>query len=245
MGAFSLVRSRHELGQLVFYDSQYRHRWLDAIGPNVIKYIDDMAAVLYDTAWESTVVEAGSGTSILLPYNTEGGIVKLAAAGNDNDGIQLQSSNEGFKLTPNDPIYFGCRWAITGTTGFASADTVIGLCNKDTTLTGGSSSGVFFMTKDAAATITFTASKADSATSITIVTTGAVDTFYIDEFYWDGTSTIYSWHNGVQGSSHVSQIASSQTLAISMSYLNGAAHGGNVAGMLVDWVRCIQLLSSR
>jgi len=242
---YSRVRSKHEQGQLVFYDSQYRQRWIDAYGPNVVKFIDDFAACLYDTSWESTVVEAGSGSSLLLPYNSEGGIVKFAAAGNDNDGIQIQSANEGFKLTANDPLYFGARWAVTGTTGFASADTVIGLCNKDTSLTGGSSSGVFFMSVDAAATITFTASKADSATSHTIVTTGAVDTWYVDEFFWDGSSTIYCWHNGVAQTSHVTQIASAQSLAVSISFLNGAAHGENVAGMLVDWVRVIQLLASR
>jgi len=245
MESFSAVRSRHVQGQLVFYDSQYRHRWLDAIGPNAVKFIEDFGACLYDTAWESTVVESGSGSSLILPYSSEGGHAFFTAAGSDNDGIQIQSSNEGFKLTDNDPLYFGVRWAIHGTTGFCSADTVIGLCNKDTTLTGGSTSGVFFMTVDAASAVTFVASKASSATSHTILVTGVVDTFYVDEFYWDGSSTIYCWHNGVAQTSHVSQIPSSQSLAVSISYLNGAAHGENVAGLVVDWVRCIQLLASR
>jgi len=244
---YSLVRSRHELGQLVFYDSQYRHRWIDAIGPNAIKYVDDMAAVLYDTAWESTVVEVGTSTSIIVPYDKEGGVALFATAENDNDAIQIQSSNEGFKLTPNDPIYFGARWGVKGCTAAGSLEVFIGLSNKDTTLITGGSSCAGFNVTAGSNQVGFYCSKADSGTTQSILTALTVEVFHITEFYWNGTSTLYCWLDGVAQTSHVTQIASAQTLAISISVTNvGADHATtNADGLLVDWVRCIQLLAGR
>lgn len=240
--AYSKVHSRHELGNLVFYEEGNRQRWVDAIGPNAIKVLEDFGA--YGQNWTESVVSAGSGTSAIANVSEAGGAIMLAAAGNDNDGMQIQGINNGFLLSPDDPVYFGARWKITGA-GYGSADVIIGLCPIDTTLISGMTSGVYFSTADAATTILFTAEKASSATTQTIIAAGVVDTYYIDEFYWNGSDTLYAWHDGTAVTSHVTQIPTAASLTVSMAYLNGAAHGEGNAGLVVDWVRAIQLLSSR
>lgn len=244
---FSLVRSRHELGQLVFYDSSYRHRWLDAIGPNVVKFIDDFAACLEEAAWESTAVSNGTSTSIITVYNSEGGVVLFAPAENDNDAIQIQSINEGFKLTDNDPLYFGARWAVTGCAAAGSFEVFIGLSNKDTTLLTGGTSCAGFNVTAGSDQIGFYISKASSGTTQSLLASLTADVFHITEFYWNGSDTIYSWIDGASGTSHTTQIASAQSMAVSISVTNnGADHATtNTNGLLVDWFRCVQLLASR
>ena len=245
--AMSLVRSRHEQGQLVFYDSSYRHRWVDAIGPNVVKFVDDFSACLVDSAWESTVVEVGTSNSIIVPYNAEGGIVLFAPAENDNDAIQIQSANEGFKLTDNDPIYFGARWGVYGCTAAGSFEVFIGLSNKDTTLVTGGTSCAGFNVTAGSNQVGFYASKAASGTTQSVLTTLTAGVFHITEFYWNGSDTLYCWVDGAAATSHVTQIASAQSLAVSISVTNNSTSKAitNASGLLVDWVRCIQLLASR
>ena len=240
--SFSKVHSRHELGNLVFWEEGNRQRWLDAIGPNAIKIIEDFGA--YGQNWTETVVSAGSGTSAVASKSEAGGVIFLQAAGNDNDGVNLQAKNNGFMLTDDDPVYFGVRWKLTGS-GFGSADVIIGLCGIDGSLIAGLTSGVYFSTADAATTLLFTTSKGSSATTQSILAAGVVDTYYIDEFYWNGSDTLYAWHNGTAITSHVTQIPTAASLAVSIAHLNGAAHGEGNSGIVVDWVRCIQLLASR
>lgn len=95
--------------------------------------------------------------------------------------------------------------------------------------------------------IGFYASKADSGTTQNILTSLTVGVFHITEFYWDGTSTVYCWLDGVQKTSHTTQIPSAQTLAVSISVTNnGTDHlTTHTNGLAVDWVRAIQLLASR
>lgn len=244
---FSLVRSRHEQGQLVFYDSSYRHRWLDAIGPNVVKFVDDFAACLPDTSWNSTAVEAGTSDSIISVYNSEGGIALFAPAENDNDAIQIQSVNEGFKLTDSDPCYFGARWAYTGAAAAGSFEVFIGLSNQDTTLVTGGTSCVGFNVTAGSNQIGFYCAKANSGTTQNILTSMTADVFHVTEFYWNGGSTLYCWIDGAAGTSHTTQIPTAQSMAVSISVTNnGADHATtNTNGLLVDWVRVIQLLASR
>lgn len=240
--AYARMHSRYELGNLVFWEDGYRHRWVDAIGPNVIKYINDFSA--YGEDWDETAVEAGSGTSVITNYDGEGGLIYLNAAGNENDGIQAQSQTEGFKPTDEDPIFFGVRWKIHGT-GAGSCDVIMGLCVTDTDVIGAMTAGIYFKTVDAATTLTLETEDAGSATSQTMLATIAVDTWYTDEFYYDGGANVKCWHNGAYIGAATTQIPSSETLAVTLAYLNGAAHGQSNAGLVVDYVRCVQLLASR
>jgi len=231
----------------VFFEDGFEERWVDAIGPNVIKFVDDFSACLYDTAWESTVVEAGTGDSLIVPYDSEGGVALFSPAENDNDAIQFQSSNEGFKLTDNDPCYFGARFAVIGPTAAGSYEVFIGLSNKDTTLVTGGSSCAGFIVTAASAQCGFFNSKADSGTTQVMTTSLTVGVFHIAEFYWDGTSKLYTWWDGTAKGTATTQIPTAQTMAVSISVTNnGTDHlTTHTNGLAVDYVRAIQLLASR
>jgi hypothetical protein len=143
----SNVHARYENGQLIYYEAGQRQRIVDAIGPNVIKYVNDFGGSNPIEDWIETVVSAGSGTTTIKSRAEAGGIIHIDAAGNDNDGEQIQML-AGFVATANDPIYFGCRWEFTGT-GAGSCDVVIGLVNEDTSVIAGATDMIAFRTKDA------------------------------------------------------------------------------------------------
>ena len=247
--AYSLVRSRHINGQLVFYDSEYLQRWVDAIGPNAIKYLNDFNSE-QGTACEGWT-ETASGTSGVLSYDEDGGVLFLYTAGDDGDSIQIQKLG-GYRAGVNDPLYFGVRWKITGTTGAGSCGIAMGLCIEDTAVHGpaGVSDGIYFYSGSAETTIqlrTELNSTAGTSTAGTI----AVDTYYIDEFYFNGAATtgattVQHWHDGTYiGAISSSTICGDEALGITIGFMNDAAHPSATTGLCVDWVRAIQLLGSR
>ena len=243
-GGMARVNSRYELGNLVFYADGLRHRWVDAVGPNVIKYIDDFSGDQGLENWIETAVEAGSGSSIMSNVNAEGGIISLLAAGNDSDGLQIQKL-PGFKATASDPIYFGVRWAIHGC-GAGSCSVIMGLCIADTSLNAGMSDGIYFRSASAETTLGLITEK-NSTEAASTAGSIVVDTYYTDEFFFDGAAspTVYHWHDGAYVAGATTYVCQDEALAVSLSFLAEAAHGENVAGLYVDWVRCIQLLATR
>ncbi|GAG32488.1 unnamed protein product, partial [marine sediment metagenome] len=144
------VHSRYENGQLIFWEAGQRQRIVDAIGPNVVKYINDFGGDQGIENWIETAVSAGSGTSSMMSRAETGGIIRLDAAGNDNDGYQIQKL-AGFVATDNDPIYFGCRWEFSGAAATA-IDVIIGLASEDTSAIAGLTDGIYFCMRDGAAT---------------------------------------------------------------------------------------------
>jgi hypothetical protein len=235
------VDTKEVNGHIVYYESGKEHRWLDAIGPNVVKYIDDFITYSEDE-WTETAVSAGTGTSDIDVDDAQNGILTADAAANENDGIQIQHVGEAWKLTTNDPLYFGVRWAITDT---PQADMVIGLAVNSTTLIATNVNGVYIRTKDGETTVEgVTDATAQGETEL--LATIVASTYYVDEFYWDGVDTVYWWHDGTRIGTYstAANIPTSDELKISIAYLNGAGSMQH-SGINVDWLRCIQILASR
>ena len=243
--AMANVHSRYENGQLIFYEAGQRQRIVDAIGPNVIKYINDFSGEVGADDWIETAISAGSGTSAIVARSEAGGSIRLDCAGSDNDGYQIQKLL-GFVATANDPIYFGCRWEYSGAAPTA-IDVIIGLTSGTTaTIVSGVTDGIYFCVRDAAATLFLTTEDNTSATDLTLATT-AVDTWYTNEFYFDGKATpsVYAWHNGAYIGASTAGIEQTNGLALTIAVLNGAAAGESVTGLHVDYVRAVQLLAAR
>ena len=239
--AYSKVHSRHELGNLVFYEAGNRQRWLDAIGPTAIKFTEDFGGDILDN-WTGT---AYANTSSVSSYNIEGGGILLYTAGTDGDGYQIQKL-EGFKPIDDCPIYFGVRWKLVGTTGAGSSSILMGLYEEDTSLTDESGDGVYFHSASAGTSLEFVMATGGTETDATALATIVVDTWYIDEFYWDGDDTVKFWHNGAYtGSGSAASMDQTATLAVSLGYMDEAAHASVTTGLVVDWVRAIQLLDVR
>jgi len=249
MGAYSLVRSRHVNGQLVFYDSTYLQRWVDAIGPNVVKYINDFNAE-QGTALEGWT-ETAVGTSGALSYDEDGGVLFLYTAGDDGDSIQIQKLG-GYRAGVNDPLYFGIRWKIVGTTAGGSCGIVMGLCIEDTTVHGpaGVSDGIYFYSGSADTALSLRTELNTTAGSSNAGTI-AVDTYYVDEFYFNGAATtslttVEHWHDGTSmGKIATATICGDEALGITIGFMDDAGHASATTGLCVDWVRAIQVLGSR
>ena len=244
-GGHANVHSRYENGQLIYYEAGQRQRIVDAIGPNVIKYIEDFGGDNPADTWIDTLVSAGSGTTLIAGRSEAGGSISILAAGAEDDGAQLQKLL-GFVATASDPIYFGCRWEFTGT-GAGSCDVIIGLVDQDTSAIAGATDMIAFRTKDADTALDLVTEDNTSETELELAATITVDTWYTNEFFFDGKATpsVHAWHNGTYIGASTAGIEQTNGLALTIAYLNGAAHGANNAGLHVDYIRCVQLLAAR
>ena len=242
MGAYSLVRSRHEIGQLVFYDSQYRQRWIDAIGPNVIKFMEDFGADLASPTVGSWVATPASGG--VVSYTAVGGAIRLWGDESAGNMMQMQKLN-GFVACTACPIYFGVRWKITGALAAASAQVILGLHDEDTSVCATPNTGIVFELATAATGLDMVCYSTGTGVTMTALTTVALDAWYTDEFYWDGSNAVNLYHNGSYiGAASAGSVAQTSAMAVTLAWYNVAANTvGN--GLVVDWVRAIQLLDAR
>jgi len=239
--AYSKVHSRHELGNLVFYDAQYRQRWLDAIGPTAVVFKEDFAGDILAN-WTSTSLGATSGVA---SYDAEGGCILLYTGGTDGDGYELQKLS-GFKLVDDCPCYFGARWKITGTTGAGSSSIFIGLAAEDTSLIASTNDAVYFDSASAGTGLNFIMETGGAETSAVALTTIVVDTWYVNEFYWDGDDTVTAYHQGAAvATGSAASMDQTQRMSVSLGWQDEAGHASGSTGMVVDWVRAIQLLDVR
>lgn len=236
------THSMWERGALVFFNKM-RHRWLDAFGENVLKYIDHFTHIPVDdtttdpTAWTLTPVEAGAGVSTLIQQTDGPGIFRLNAAANENDGAQIQMKGEHYLLDVDHPCYFGARFSVSEAT---ESDALIGLCITDTSLLGGMTDGAFFRTVDAATALTFVTELNSAEEETTVLATIVVDTFYVLEFFWDGISKIFAYLDGALVATHATTLPVDEYLTPSVAYLNGAGAMAN-HGVEIDWIRAISI----
>jgi hypothetical protein len=236
------MHSKWVQGNLVFYDSQYEQRWLDAIGPTITKVLEEFVATPFSAAdspsgYTTTEVDVGLGdtTVTLLAATIPGGHLVIAAAQNENDGAQIQRLGEAFLLANNKPCYFGARFKVSEAT---QSDFDIGLCITNAALLGGMTEGVYFEKVDGSTTCNFVLENG-SAPTATAVLTVVANTFYTVEFVWNGAA-IDSWVDGVlQTRPALTNLPQAQTLTPSIAFLSGAAGAGKT--MTIDWVRAIQI----
>lgn len=236
-----MVHSQWINGALVYYDTT-RQRWIDAIGANVIKYLQDFVALPTDdttgdpTEWTLTPVEVGAGNSTAVLNTAAGGSLLLTTAANEDDGLNLQLKGEAFKLESNKPCYFGIKFQVSDA---AQTDVLVGLCITDTTLLGGMTDGVYFECLDGSTDINFVLEKnSTETTSAAAVGTLADATDVILEFVWDG-SNVDAYVNGtLQTRLAQTNLPDDEVLTPSIHFLNGAA---GAETMTVEWLRVIQL----
>lgn len=236
------MHSKWVQGNLVFYDSRYEHRWLDAIGPTVTKALEEFVFTPFSAAdspsgYTTTLVELGAGetTVALLAATVPEGNLLITADANENDGANIQRLGEAFLLAANKPCYFGARFKVNEAT---QSDFILGLCITGATLLGGMTEGVYFRKVDGVTTCNFVLENGSTETE-TAVLTVAANTYYTVEFVWNGAA-IDSWVDGVlQTRPVLTNLPQAQTLTPSIAFLSGAAGAGKT--MTIDWVRAIQI----
>jgi len=232
-------------GAKVYWDT-HRRRWVDAWGPNVIKYIQDFVSLPEDdtthdpSEWTCTMTEDGAGTTSAVLNTVAGGELLITTAGGEYDGINMQLKGEAFGLEADKPTYFGIKLKVDDAT---QVDLVTGLCITDTTLTNVDTShatalsdGVYFESLDGVTTTTCVTEKASSETTSSSV--GTLDTSYhIYEFYCDGVTKVYFYLDGVEVATSITNIPT-EVLTPSITVRAGSDAARTCA---VDWLRVIQL----
>jgi len=229
---------------LVYRSHEYPHRWYEAFGEGVAKYITSFTSLPADdtttdpTEFAVTVVEVG-GTSSAVIADVAGGALLITAAGNDNDGysMQLGNPNSGEWVSFAGPYscYFGIQFQVNDAD---QTDVFFGVAVTDTTLLGGVTDGIYFRSVDESALLYFVTEK-DSVEGATAVATLTDAGDITAEWYFDGT-TIRSYINGTETSSKLASDATfpnDELLRLSLEFLSGEATANTCQ---IRWVRLIQ-----
>jgi hypothetical protein len=229
--------------QLVLYDSSYAHRWLDAYGPNVVKWIEDGVETPYLAAnqlacCETTVVSTGVGDSVANVQGAFGGGILITTGDLTDDGFNIQLNGASFKFGLAWPAYFGMRMKSDEAT---QDDFLFGFGSPATTdLLGGVVDGIYFLKIDGSTSVAFVVEKDSVAATVAGVQTFAADTYYTYEIVYDGT-VVSAYINGVL----VASVAVGNLSFPNDEYLTPGVHfiTGEDANntMTIDWVRAIQL----
>ena len=234
------TNSRYIRGALAFFGT-HRKRLLNAIGENVVSYIEDFVNLPVDDttgdplAWTTTVVEAGSGTTTFASTDASGGKAIITTAGNEDDGGNYQLNGESFETTSDQDLYFGTKLAINDAD---NTDIIVGLAVTDTTLLGGLADGIYFESVDGSASISTVTEASSTATQNDSAGT-LVDATEIElEFYYDGTAgNVEFYIDGTLVNTHTTNIPSTQ-MRVSVHFLTGEATANTCT---IDWIRCIQI----
>jgi len=232
---------------LVYYDERYTHRWVDAFGPDVVKYLGALEQGTDDTtgdptAFAITVTEAGGGGDSTIVKSTSAGQLFLLTSDNaDYDGINAQLKGEAFKIEAGKPLYFGVKFQINDAD---QTDLLVGLCETDTTLLATatahavavSGDGAFFSTLDGSTTVAFKTYDGGSETNTANAAAALADaTDMVLEFYWDGT-TLYGYQNDVLVGSFSADLPDAD-LTVSINFRTGETTANTCA---ISWLRAIQ-----
>ena len=232
------THSRQINGNLAFYSGN-RRRLVDAIGADVIKYLNDFLPGVHssgemDLDWAVTRVETGGGESTFAIIDGAGGIARITTDAFENDGINAQAIGEAFKLASGNVLYFGARAKISEAT---ELDFFLGLAITDTDILGGVTDRIGFEKLDGVTTIKAMLEK-DSTETLSGTLATADTSYHIYEFFFDGTNVEFFIDGASAYVPVVTNLPDDEELRVSIHCLAGSAAART---MDIDYVRCIQI----
>ena len=227
---------------------EYPHRWYDAWGPNVLKYILNPAALPVDDTtydptpeWTCTIVE-GAGTSTVGVTDVAGGAIIIDTGTNDDDGFKMQLGSpvggvgENVSFASPFPTYFGIRFALGDAT---NSDLLAGFCITNTACLDGVTDGMYFRTIDTEDELYFVMEQ-DSAESVTAVATLTDAAYCQAEFLYSG-GNVYVYVNSVLVATIANTDANfcnDELLRLTLEFLTGE---GNTNTATITELRFIQI----
>lgn len=234
------IHSRRIRGNLAFWDT-HRKRLIEAIGPDVYKYVDDfthldMGAADAPAGWTVTLVETGGGESTVALTDAVGGALLITTDAADNDGVNMQLDSESFELTSDQDVYFGIKLQANEAT---QNDFLVGLCINDTDLLGGMTDGVYFEKVDGGTGISTVTEKDSTETQSDDEGTFAATTDFTLEFYYSGADAAVEFFiDGASVGTSSTNIPDDEALKPSIHYLTGTTAAKTLT---VDWLRVIAI----
>jgi hypothetical protein len=268
------INSDWRYGNLVYYDVRNMNSLIDAVGPDVFKYITHFTDFEWDSskviarnlsAWrviEADTMISGTYSQIgwtdsvsVYPIDSVGGVIKFRAS-NDTTGIQIQLANESFKLDTlsiaANILYFGVRVnleedsTLTAFWGLLPRNDSVVIKNGKTDR---NYDGMYFRLLDDSAKVQFV-NMLNGTSQMTNVGTVAASTFkdstwYKWEFYasWNGSSKVVrAYRDNTLVATHTTNqyICTDEELTPTLVFKTGRSAMYS-RGMLVDWLRIIQI----
>lgn len=236
------VSTKYINGALVYYDDEVTHRIVDAIGPNVVKYVLGPGADVSESNGQFviTLTEAGGGDTTVVAAQTIGDKLLITTDGTEYDGINMQLAGELFKLEAGKPLYFGVKATSNDAT---ESDMLLGMCELQTALlatgaahaVGGTIEGFFFLKLDGSTTINAEVYETNAETGQAAVATAMNTSAHWYEWVWDGT-TLYAYYDNVLVGSFTSDLPDAE-LTPSINYRTGE---GNATTLRIHEMRVFE-----
>lgn len=234
---------------LVYRDDTLTHRWFDAVGPNVVKYLQNFEALPVDdtthdpTEFTNTIVETGGGgDSTVAVTDVLGGALLITTDNAENDGYKMQlghgagGAGENISFAAEYPTYFGVQFQINDVD---QTDCLFGVCITDTACIDAVSDGIYFRSVDATGVVNFVLEQ-DSVETVNAVNTMTDATDVTLEFlYWG--SNISAYVNGVLAvtvADSDANFCNDELLRLTLEFLTGEAIANTCQ---IAWVRLIQI----
>jgi len=215
------------------------YRWLDAWGPDVVKYVPDQSILTASSeplGWTNTE----TGTNTTVDSVAAGGLLTYTTGATDFNGYSNQLLGSAFAAVTGNPFYFGGGFTLSEAT---QSDFLYGLCGVDTTLTAASAAhaigvgagGFFFSKLDASTDIYFNVYSV--GTAIASVKAGTMTTAAHEyDCYFDGNSVMAYFDGELIAT--VSESIPVTVCTPSVSVRNGAS-----AAVILNssWMKAIQI----
>ena len=231
-------------GRLVYYDVTYPQTWLDVVGPDVVKYVNEFVGstipIVTESAapdppgWVFTELTGTTAATEITAGTTYSGEMQVLPDATDGDGFNLYIEGESFILTTAMPLYFGIRLKMTDAD---QSDLMVGLFITDAELWGAVSDGAYFHSADETAVASFSTEKDGTPTADTAAGT-LTESYTKLEFYFDGAGTVKAWFDNVLVATSTTNIPDDEAMTFIVECLTGE----DVAnGVVIDWVRIFQI----
>lgn len=183
------------------------------------------------TDWTLTTVEAGAGSATEALLAGPGGLILITNDAADNDADWFQVPTEQFKYVAGKKLQFTMRFQLSRVDG----DFMAGLYITDTDPIGGVSDGIYFRKLAAEAGLSLIVEKNATESAVVVIPTIVAATWYIVEFYYDGSDSkikAYVDRTGA-GSVPLTNAPDDEDLALSFGFQNGSA---NASTLTVDFI---------
>ncbi len=235
-----MIRTKEVRDALVTYDEAYEHRWYDAVGAEVVKFIPQVG---FPRA-------SASGMTITLVNSAAATVPNLAVAGElfsilttaaEYDGACITMNGESFDATK--PFYFGCKLKVDDATkgefalGLGEVLTAYIAAAAHTVIAANLECVGFFKAGDA--TTLKAIGYVTNTQKVSVSWGTAMDTsFHIYEVYYDG-ATCYWYMDGV--------LVTSTALAANLPdgditpFLHCRTAFADAHTYKISWIRAIQV----
>jgi hypothetical protein len=187
--------------------------------PDLVKAFNDFLFAKDYAATDWVVTETTAGATQALVADEVNGALVFTTEANDDDVIQIQSTEMFSKITVGKQLWFETKLKISDAT---QMDFFAGLASTDTTIIAGTTDSIGFRKLDGTTSCLSITEDNTTETTNTAATIVA-DTYVTLGFRWDGVSSVEFYVNRSLVATHTTNIEQTNKLALTFTMQNGEA----------------------